>query len=204
MPPAQPRVTSLGTGDDDRGASQGGLRQGAMPGSPAWGGQGVIGRRDRVPGSAPLLPGENQLLEGGEKGQDSRDRKHWKAVSPAQAEGSPHLSLFSLSALLLARASGCGLCMSLSLLALFASLCLFLFLTMNLPLSLQPGSLVHPLSFLVHLPTTFLPLFCSHCISLSCPRPSSLSLFLSCFCLFSSPSPSSVCSSSSFSVSPLL
>ena len=131
------------------------------------------------------------------------DGRHWKAISPVQAVGSP--SLIPLCCLYLA--SCCGpLCLTASVslsLSLPALLCMALSVSLSLLflVSLYLVSLIHPLSFLSASPCIFL------CLSLLCSDSASLSLcyarscapvlFLSGFCLSSSPSPSA------FAVSPL-
>lgn len=59
------------------GAFYMGVGQGTRPESPVWGGRGAIRQQDQVPGSAPSLPWEDQLLGGEVEDQDSRDGRHW-------------------------------------------------------------------------------------------------------------------------------
>lgn len=181
--PARHKVPSWGTRDKDGapGAFPTGLGQGARPELPAWGERGAIRQQDRVPGPAPLLPGEDWLLEGWEEGR--------RAGAPGMEGTGSHFSLQALPALLLALALSvsCSLVFCPHLCPPFSasvSLCLLLcpqFLCLCL---LSPCP---PLSY-QSLPVHLLPLFCSEPASLSCPLSlSSLPISLS-FPLSSSPS----------------
>lgn len=68
------------------------------PEPPEWGGWGANRWQDRVPGSAPLLPSEDQLLREGEEGQDPAREGTGKPFLQCQPRAPSASVSFSLSA----------------------------------------------------------------------------------------------------------
>lgn len=169
------------------------LRQGARPEPPVWGGRAAIGKQDRVPGPAPFAPLGGSVAQRRGRGLGFQG---WKALESHFSSAGQGLSLLlSPPCFLLWPSPSRGFCVSVPIFACLAlhhsvSFC-FLFLV-----SLCLIYLIHPLSSLSS------SLHVSFCIRLSFALTLHLSLlckalFLSRFCLPSSPSPSA------FTVSPL-
>lgn len=153
-----------------------------LPGEPGQslqcGEGGSARQQDRVPGPAPRLPGEDQLLGGGEEGQEARGGRHWKAASLTPAS-SRFLSALLLSGPLCPVGS-----MSLPLPVFSVSVSRWVLL------SLYPAALGPPLSF----PVSLSPCI-SFCFCLSfAPSTSLFPPFFPSFCLSSSPCSASVMS----------